>query len=101
MFCERLQSHYGMLDQNVGTTSWTNMLYQLVEPTFHTNFRVGVNSLVKHVGIICLSNLWYQHVGPTFHSEFVPLDMYELSNQESDNPADKKIIFDTPHFWVY
>ena len=48
----RVQIHYGLLDQQVSTTSWTNMLYELV--------RV----LVQHVG----SYFLYQHVGPTFHS---------------------------------
>ena len=33
-----VQIHYGMLDQHVGTTNWTKMLYKLVGPTFHSEF---------------------------------------------------------------
>ena len=80
-----VQVHYGMLDQHIGTTSWTIILYQLVGSTFHSNFGVGVNSaivdsfvcpiswyymFVQLVVPTCCTNLLDQHVGPTFHTNF-------------------------------
>ena len=53
----RVQIHYGMLDQHVDTTSWTKMLYQLVGPTFHTNFGVEVNSAI--IDSFACQTCWY------------------------------------------
>ena len=76
-----MQIHYEMMDQHVGTTSWANMLYQLVS-TCLARERIDYCRFYSFVEIQFLANKLVQ-VGPTFHTNFgVGVRMhYEMLDQ--------------------